>query len=377
MLKKNASAVARWLKAGGHLLAIELDAEEANMFLPAPIKTTKQEHIAAYFEPLGVSSLFAGVSPADVHNRDPRELPLVSGGAKVIDNGVLAQTGNIVFCQLAPYRFVKAPEDAPAFAVTAEEAVEGKQSALLTMGTVPWGQFGQKVQAGEVGKTYTFTVFVKALGKPVRVRLEVERAGRPWDRAVRSEDTEVPADKWTELHVTFKVEKPYPEGWQAYLHCGQPYARLRADLFQLYEGTYVPGQVDSGIASTTQGGKNFFANPSFETGMQPWFFSWQTEQHNLRKTYRRTSFLLTRLLANMGVRGETPLLSRFSTPVRSSSRESVVKNGDFRLDSDNNGMPDYWEFSTDNKQATCILEEMAPGAPQRCLRITCPEFGER
>ena len=38
----------------------------------------KSEHLSAYFEPLGMNSLLAGVGPADVHNRDPRELPLVT-----------------------------------------------------------------------------------------------------------------------------------------------------------------------------------------------------------------------------------------------------------------------------------------------------------
>jgi hypothetical protein len=40
-----------------------------------------------------------------VHNRDPRELPLVSGGATVVGNGVLATAAddNVVFCQLAPW----------------------------------------------------------------------------------------------------------------------------------------------------------------------------------------------------------------------------------------------------------------------------------
>jgi hypothetical protein len=49
----------------------------------------------------------AGVGPADVHNRDPRELPLVSGGAVVIGNGILAKAdhANVVFCQLAPWQF--------------------------------------------------------------------------------------------------------------------------------------------------------------------------------------------------------------------------------------------------------------------------------
>jgi hypothetical protein len=67
----------------------------------------KAEHIATSFEPFGQSSPLAGVGPADVHNRDPRELPLVSGGARVIGDGVLArsESGNVVFCQLAPWQF--------------------------------------------------------------------------------------------------------------------------------------------------------------------------------------------------------------------------------------------------------------------------------
>ncbi len=372
-LSKHAPDVARWLKAGGHLLALELDAKEANTFLPMAVRTSKREHIATCFEPPSVVSLFAGVAPADVHNRDPRELPLVSGGAKVLGNGVLAQAegANVVFCQLAPYSFVKAPEDMPGLSADTSDAVEGKQCALLTMGTVPWGQFGQKVKAGQVGRTYTCAAFVKPLGEPVRARLEVERAGRPWDRAVRGQDVELPQDRWTELHVTFKVTKPYPEGWSAYIHCGQPGARLRADQFRLYEGAYAPRRGDA------QGRTNLFTNPGFETGTQPWFFTWRTEQQNLRRTYRRTSFLLTRLLANMGVRGKTPLLSRFSTPASGAAKESVVKNGGFAVDKDADGMPDGWQFTSTTKQATCTLEAVAPGSARRCLRIACPGFGEK
>ena len=39
------------------------------------------------------------------------------------------------------------------------------------------------------------------------------------------------------------------------------------------------------------------------------------KQYNLKRTYRRASFLVARLLANMGVAGSTPLLARFSSPV--------------------------------------------------------------
>jgi hypothetical protein len=104
-LAGNAAAVADFLKAGGNLLALGLDEAEANAFLPFKVTMKKAEHIAAFFEPAATGSLLAGVGPADCHNRAPREVPLVSGGAAVIGDGVLAkaQGANVVFCQLPPY----------------------------------------------------------------------------------------------------------------------------------------------------------------------------------------------------------------------------------------------------------------------------------
>ena len=108
-LAAGAAAVSDWLKSGGRVLAVGLDAAEADAFLPATmqVSTKKAEHIAAYFEPLGAASPLAGVSPAEVHNRDPRDLPLVSAGAQAIGDGVLATAdeGRVVFCQLAPWQF--------------------------------------------------------------------------------------------------------------------------------------------------------------------------------------------------------------------------------------------------------------------------------
>jgi len=106
-LAANAAAIGTWLKAGGNLLAIGLDEADANSFLPSKVSMKKAEHIAAYFEPAGAKSLLAGVGPADVHNRDPRELPLISGGATVVGDGVLAKADNcnVVFCQLVPWSF--------------------------------------------------------------------------------------------------------------------------------------------------------------------------------------------------------------------------------------------------------------------------------
>ncbi|NQU23493.1 MAG: hypothetical protein HQ567_19610, partial [Candidatus Nealsonbacteria bacterium] len=111
-LAADAAAIADWLEAGGHVLAVGLDQQEANALLPMEVVMNSEEHIASYFEPFGVESLLAGVGPADVHNPAPRELPLVSGDT-AIGNGVLAKVkdANVVFCQLPPYGTSKTPHN--------------------------------------------------------------------------------------------------------------------------------------------------------------------------------------------------------------------------------------------------------------------------
>lgn len=210
VLAGHKSAIAAWLNANGRLLALQLDADEANAFLPTPITTAMQEYIAACFEPPPLTSPFAGVSPADVHNRDPQKLPLITAGARTIANGLLAQTGDarVVFCQLAPHDFVTPPDE--------------------------------------------------------------------------------------------------------------------------------------------------------------------PQQQNLRKTYRRSSFLLARILANMGVRPQTPLLSNIATPAGGTSKASVIKNGDFRLHTDTGGMPDCWQFITDLRQATCTIQPNPADGSVPCLCIASP-----
>jgi hypothetical protein len=106
-LAGDAAALGKWLEGGGHVLALGLDGAEAEWLLPSKVGTKKGEHIAAYFEPPGEKSLFVGIGPADVHNRDPRELPLVTAGATALGNGVLAKADGaaVVFCQLVPWQF--------------------------------------------------------------------------------------------------------------------------------------------------------------------------------------------------------------------------------------------------------------------------------
>ncbi len=99
--------IADWLKEGGNMLAIGMSQADADAALPFPVRLKRGEHIAAFFDAPGMNSLLSGIGPATVHNRDPREFPLVTDGARLIADGVLAQAqnANVVFCQLAPWQF--------------------------------------------------------------------------------------------------------------------------------------------------------------------------------------------------------------------------------------------------------------------------------
>jgi hypothetical protein len=106
-LAGDAAAINQWLRKGGGLLAVGLGGDDAGLLRALGVEVKKGEHIAAYFEPAGRNSLLAGIGPADVHNRDPREIPLVRAGAAVIGDGVLGKAphADVVCCQLVPWQF--------------------------------------------------------------------------------------------------------------------------------------------------------------------------------------------------------------------------------------------------------------------------------
>ncbi|MGA2254276.1 MAG: carbohydrate binding domain-containing protein [Thermoguttaceae bacterium] len=128
------------------------------------------------------------------------------------------------------------------FTVDEKEAAAGQRSALIRMGAVDgWGvQFGQTMEAPDAGRTYTFAVLAKSVKGPVALRLEIERRSDSYDRAASCPPQTIMKDKWTELHVTFKIDKPFPQGWFSYVSCNQRDAEFRLDMFRLVEGDYVP-----------------------------------------------------------------------------------------------------------------------------------------
>jgi beta-galactosidase len=107
VLAGQATKIAQWIRDEGNVLALGLDQADTDAWLPFQVVMKKAEHIAACFEPFQAGTLLAGVGPADVHNRDPREVPLVLVGAQAMGDGVLAgaDRADVVFCQLTPWQF--------------------------------------------------------------------------------------------------------------------------------------------------------------------------------------------------------------------------------------------------------------------------------
>ena len=95
------------------VLGIGLNEEELKEVFPE-ITVKNEEHISTYFEPFGMNSPLRGIGPADVHNRDPRVYPLVTDGADVVGDGILAvaDEGRTVICGMAPWQF---PADQQSF----------------------------------------------------------------------------------------------------------------------------------------------------------------------------------------------------------------------------------------------------------------------
>ena len=59
----------------------------------------------------------------------------------------------------------------------------------------------------------------------------------------------------------------------------------------------------------------------------PWQCDYTSGPHNVKQTFCRCSFLMTRLLGNMGVEMSTPVLARFSSPVTAAKGEKRWLDG--------------------------------------------------
>lgn len=126
--------------------------------------------------------------------------------------------------------------------------------------------------------------------------------------------------------------------------------------------------VGNGIVATMNEGRVVLC------GLVPWDFE---DAFHVRMTWRRTSFILSRLLANMHVRAETPLLDRFATPVEGDDPAlSVVRNADFGGGEDGDDAADHWSVSTGTEGAVHAREQIAGEGKGWAQRLTLPSLGE-
>jgi hypothetical protein len=107
LIGQNQQPIADWLNKGGRVLAVGLGDDELHLFPPLEVTTKRTEHISAWFAPFALASIFAGISPADLHNRDPKDFALISASAQIVGDGVLAQKegARVAFDQMAPWQF--------------------------------------------------------------------------------------------------------------------------------------------------------------------------------------------------------------------------------------------------------------------------------
>ncbi|MCE0497619.1 MAG: hypothetical protein LV481_06715 [Methylacidiphilales bacterium] len=108
---------------------------------------------------------------------------------------------------------------------------------------------------------------------------------------------------------------------------GTPFTGIGpADVYNRdpHEFSLVTGNVDvsvgDGILAAGQRDQIVFCQ------LVPWQFDY-AKQYDLKRTYRRTAFLVTRLLANMGVAEPTAILNRFSSPVDPAKPETRWLDG--------------------------------------------------
>lgn len=100
------AAVAAWLDAGGRLFALGLDGDELRSIAGMGVTTTPEEYLSTSHVSGGISSCVAGIGPADLHTRAPRTVPLVTDGADIIGNGVLAHADQrVILCQVVPWHY--------------------------------------------------------------------------------------------------------------------------------------------------------------------------------------------------------------------------------------------------------------------------------
>jgi len=157
---------------------------------------------------------------------------------------------------------------------------------------------GQKLatEAGAIGK------WLKAGGNLLAIGLDEMQAGAFLPVMVKMKETE---------HIAAYFEPSGLNSLTAGVGPADVYSSEPRQLPLISTGDTVVGD---GVLARDESVNVVFCQ------LAPWQFDYR-KQYNLKRTFRRTSYLITRLLANMGATGSTPVLERFSNGVESPQAE--------------------------------------------------------
>ena len=72
--------------------------------------------------------------------------------------------------------------------------------------------------------------------------------------------------------------------------------------------------IGDGVLATADQGHVVFCQ------LVPWQCDYSKEQSNVKRTFRCSSCLVSRVLGNMGVESSTPILARFNSPVEAGNK---------------------------------------------------------
>jgi hypothetical protein len=131
-------------------------------------------------------------------------------------------------------------------------------------------------------------------------------------------------------HINAVFERPGMQSPLAGIGAADVYNRAPRETPLLDDGASRVGDGVLGFARTGVGDGGVVFDQ-----MVPWQFEYQ-KNYGLKRTYRRASFALTRILANLGVAGRTSLLERVYAPVGAAGEKRWLEG--FYLDA-----PEEWD----------------------------------
>jgi hypothetical protein len=157
------------------------------------------------------------------------------------------------------------------------------------------------------GESAPIAAFLKSHGHLLAIGLDESESNALLPSQVTTKTTE---------HIACFFQPPGGDSLLAGIAPADVYDRQCPDMPLVTAGATA---IDDGVLAKAGDSAVFFQ-------LVPWDLDY-ARQYNLKMTYRRSSFALMRVLANMGAAGATPILDRFRTPLGPADAEKRWLDG--------------------------------------------------